>query len=223
MLKTLTSFFRFYYYMIKGSPKRYDIAMDVTQGTATAMTPLIGFLGFVFFSMIFLNPLYGATFPLAIPFILGNMFIVHKVRDEGYEIQRKLREEQREAERQERQKQMEEERRKRQEEWDRINREMDELLERMRRARMERERQRQQSYRQRQESHSERHNRQQQNIQNQNMINAMKLLGLNKGFTEKDVKKAYRRLSKIHHPDAGGLQANFIKLNKAYNFIMERI
>ena len=57
----------------------------------------------------------------------------------------------------------------------------------------------------------------------QNMVNAKKLLGLKDNFTQKDVKSAYRKLSKIHHPDIGGTEENFKRLNKAYNYVMERI
>jgi ABC-type multidrug transport system fused ATPase/permease subunit len=216
MIKTLTSFFRFYYYILRKSPKRFDIAMGVNEGTVTAITPLFLFLGFVFGSIVFGEYHLAMFFPLAIPLVLGNMLVVHKVRERGYEIQREIREQQREAERlqreyereqerrrhEERMRQLERERRKQQEEMDRI---MREFFERMRQKQQQQQRQ------------------QQRQSNNNNMANAMKLLGLTEGFTEKDVKKAYRRLSKIHHPDVGGKEANFLKLKKAYDYVMERI
>lgn len=214
MFKTLTSFFRFYWYIFKLSSKQYDIAMNVNERTATVMTPLFGFLGFVFLSMVFGTYKLASFFPLAIPIILGNIFIVHRVRNKGYEIKREFERQRREAEEAEYRRQMEEEKRRREAKWERIHREMDELLEEMRRARMEREGQRQYEYYRQ---------RQQQRTSNNNMANAMELLGLNEGFTSNDVKKAYRRLSKIHHPDVGGKQENFIKLKKAYDYVMSRI
>ena len=40
-------------------------------------------------------------------------------------------------------------------------------------------------------------------------------------FTKEEIKAAYRRLVKIHHPDRGGIQDNFIKLNNAYEVLKE--
>jgi len=56
-----------------------------------------------------------------------------------------------------------------------------------------------------------------------NMINAMKLLGLQKNFTTKDLKTAYRKLARIHHPDVGGTEENFKRLNKAYQYIINNM
>lgn len=95
---------------------------------------------------------------------------------------------------------------------ERLYREEMERLERMRKRRQERE-----------EARRKAEYANQQNTVDQNIINAMKLLGLQKGFTVKDLKSAYRKLSKVHHPDAGGLEANFKKLNTAYNYLMERM
>ena len=41
------------------------------------------------------------------------------------------------------------------------------------------------------------------------------------GATKEEIKAAYRRLVKIHHPDRGGIQDNFIKLNNAYEVLKE--
>lgn len=46
---------------------------------------------------------------------------------------------------------------------------------------------------------------------------ALRLLELDKTATVEDVKKAYRKLVMIHHPDKGGTKENFLKLNAAYN------
>lgn len=65
--------------------------------------------------------------------------------------------------------------------------------------------------------------RKKEELHNQNIANAMNLLGLSYGFTEEDVKKAYKRLSKIHHPDVGGLPENFKRLKKAYDYLINNM
>lgn len=217
--KTLTSFFRFYWYAFKRSPKQYNIAMNVNESTAVAMTPLFGFLALVFSSMVFGTLKVALFFPLAIPVVLGNMFIVHKVRDKGYEIQREEERKCREAEEMQREYERARERARREAEYIERRRRLEEEMERLY-ERLRRERERQEQYRRQQQY--EQYRRQQQASTN-NMTNAIKLLGLTEGFTVSDVKKAYRRLSKIHHPDVGGKQENFIKLKKAYDYVMSRI
>lgn len=46
---------------------------------------------------------------------------------------------------------------------------------------------------------------------------ALRLLELDKTATVEDIKKAYRKMVMIHHPDKGGTKENFLKLNSAYN------
>ena len=50
---------------------------------------------------------------------------------------------------------------------------------------------------------------------------ALKLFKLDKNASKEEIKAAYRRLVKIHHPDRGGIQDNFIKLNNAYEILKE--
>ena len=50
---------------------------------------------------------------------------------------------------------------------------------------------------------------------------ALKLFKLDKNASKEEIKAAYRRLVKIHHPDKGGIQDNFIKLNNAYEVLKE--
>lgn len=50
---------------------------------------------------------------------------------------------------------------------------------------------------------------------------ALKLFKLDENASKEEIKAAYRRLVKIHHPDRGGIQDNFIKLNNAYEVLKE--
>lgn len=50
---------------------------------------------------------------------------------------------------------------------------------------------------------------------------ALKLFKLDKNASKEEIKAAYRKLVKIHHPDRGGIQDNFIKLNNAYEVLKE--
>ncbi|MEQ8239102.1 MAG: DnaJ domain-containing protein [Cyclobacteriaceae bacterium] len=50
----------------------------------------------------------------------------------------------------------------------------------------------------------------------------LEILELQPGATEKEVKKAYRRLAKIYHPDLSkdpNAQQRFVEINEAYNFL----
>lgn len=42
------------------------------------------------------------------------------------------------------------------------------------------------------------------------------VLGLSAGYSQRELKKAYRRLSLVHHPDKGGDAAAFRAINEAY-------
>lgn len=118
--------------------------------------------------------------------------------------------------------QKEEELRKEAERKEQMNRLWQEYVENMYRQHYRQEEERRQR-REREESRRRTEYENRNNSVDQNIVNAMKLMGLQKGFTMKDLKSAYRKLSKVHHPDAGGLEANFKKLNTAYNYLMERM
>jgi curved DNA-binding protein CbpA len=47
------------------------------------------------------------------------------------------------------------------------------------------------------------------------------VLGLNKTATKEEIKKAYRNLSKQHHPDVGGDEEVFKKISHAYNILSD--
>lgn len=53
------------------------------------------------------------------------------------------------------------------------------------------------------------------------MEDLYKNLGLNKDATKKEIKKAYRELSKKHHPDKGGDEEEFKKISKAYKVLSD--
>ena len=44
-------------------------------------------------------------------------------------------------------------------------------------------------------------------------------LGVGKNATDDDIKKAYRKLAMKHHPDKGGDEAEFKKINEAYDIL----
>ena len=51
------------------------------------------------------------------------------------------------------------------------------------------------------------------------MNNYYKILGLSKDASQEDIKKTYRKLSKKHHPDMGGDDEMFKKINEAYSVL----
>ena len=42
------------------------------------------------------------------------------------------------------------------------------------------------------------------------------VLGVSKGATKEEIKKAYRNMSKKYHPDVGGTNEKFNEINTAY-------
>jgi len=46
------------------------------------------------------------------------------------------------------------------------------------------------------------------------------ILQIEPPVTESDIKKAYRKMCLIHHPDKGGSNDEFIKINNAYNELL---
>lgn len=53
------------------------------------------------------------------------------------------------------------------------------------------------------------------------MSNPYEILGIQPGSSETDIKKAYRDLAKKFHPDKGGSEPEFKKINEAYTQIMK--
>lgn len=50
-------------------------------------------------------------------------------------------------------------------------------------------------------------------------MNYYQILGLQKGATDAEIKKAYRNLAMKHHPDRGGDEAKFKEISVAYEFL----
>lgn len=49
-----------------------------------------------------------------------------------------------------------------------------------------------------------------------------KVLGVEQGASEERIKKAYKHLAQLHHPDRGGSHESFTKILNAYNALKER-
>lgn len=52
-------------------------------------------------------------------------------------------------------------------------------------------------------------------------MNLYEVLGLDKTATPEEIKKAYKKLAKMHHPDAGGDEEMFKKINEAYAILSD--
>jgi curved DNA-binding protein len=53
------------------------------------------------------------------------------------------------------------------------------------------------------------------------MKDPYKVLGLDKSASEADIKKAYRSLAMIHHPDKGGSEETFREITEAYSILSD--
>lgn len=219
-MKKYFSMFRFYYYVYKGSAKKYDIAMDTDtgEGFIASFTPMVFFLSHIFLSF-FMPPIFTLSIFIWIPIILGNLTIVHNVGREGREIQW--------AQEQQR---MEAEREAKQREYDRIKREQRARQEEQDRKREERvKREWERVYRDFFERMNEEGNREKSHQQTRQksytsrLDSALTFLGLSRGATKDDVKRAYRKLAKKHHPDMGGNEKDFIKLKEHYDYAMSQL
>ena len=47
------------------------------------------------------------------------------------------------------------------------------------------------------------------------------ILGVKKDASEDDIKRAFRRLARKHHPDAGGSEEKFKEINEAYEVLSD--
>lgn len=226
-IKPAFSFFTFYYHVIRKSPKQYDVINQNNKSYFFTMTtPFIFFLISIIAS-IFLPVAYTLFLYLFIPLSLANIWFISRVDRNGREIERKLRYERMEAERMERERLRREESRKRMEEAEELHEWFRNFINEERRKEEE---QKERMYREffGNDGYQQKQNNQKQHTQrtsvDQSRVNAIKLLGLSDKFTMQELKTAYRKLSKIHHPDAPkGTEENFKRLNRAYNYLLERL
>src|SRR5512144_3254876 len=52
-------------------------------------------------------------------------------------------------------------------------------------------------------------------------VNYYEVLGVPKSASADDIKKAFRKLSRKHHPDAGGSEEKFKEINEAYQVLSD--
>ncbi|MDU5613192.1 MAG: DnaJ domain-containing protein, partial [Slackia sp.] len=48
-----------------------------------------------------------------------------------------------------------------------------------------------------------------------------KTLGVARSATQDEIKKAFRKLARTHHPDAGGDETRFKQINEAYEVLSD--
>lgn len=208
--KPAFAFFTFYHNVIKKDFKNYEALTKQSDVMFILLTPVaITILTTILFDILFGSTLLGASIIIAmIIATILNILYFNKVDLEIKRINREKRE-------QERKKFMDNLERKLKEEEE--ARKQEELYERMYKTFFE------------SGGYSNWGNDwdsvQEPKVKiDQNMINAMNLMGLKDGFTKSELKSTYRSLSKIYHPDMPmGSEVNFKRLNKAYEYILERI
>jgi hypothetical protein len=200
----LFAFFKFYFYTITGNKKRTQLVTSMAM-FPILVTPVVLFIIHMMtsFVVLFYNPssmVLTYTMPIWIPVILFNMIYANLVRDKFWKDEREKLDREAQARREQLAKEREAERMYNA--WrEHMRKQMDEEKKRKER---------------RENIHSNAHK------VNQNRVNALKLMGLNDNSSEKDIKLAYKRLAKVHHPDLGGKESNFIKLKKAYDYLMNK-
>lgn len=47
------------------------------------------------------------------------------------------------------------------------------------------------------------------------------VLQINRNCTKEDIRKAFLKLARVHHPDKGGDEKEFKKINEAYQYLMK--
>lgn len=218
---------RFYYSFIKKDINMRERELERNQSLNSLLfVPLMLFLLSTIVAILFINIFTVGISLLFLLFTILNMVVINiqtneyndRKREEELERIRKRDEELKERIRKETERQYYEWiRQKREAERQRVREEAS------RRAQERLKKERERANREWSYDYGYYSNRQEEQI-DQNMVNAKKLLGLKDGFTKSDVKFAYRKLSKIHHPDTStGTEENFKRLNTAYKYIMDRI
>lgn len=206
-LTVITSFFVFHYYLLRKNKKKlWEIAGNPARITSAAVTPLLLMVASIFF-MPSLEVVALYYFMFGIPLVISNMVLCYNVIAQKQIYEAKVAEAHRRKEREKRQREQE----------DRLRREHEEMLRYFSRLREEHRRQ----YEYKKQKARDEYNKQTKarRSNTNNRANAINLMGLSENFTDKELKSAYRKLSKVHHPDVGGTQENFVRLQKAYDYL----
>lgn len=208
-VKIATSIFRFYYYVIRNNKKKYDIATNQKESVMIMFSPVILILMYPFVAGAFISTdLAMVTTFLLIPLFILNFSYLNHTSDEKYRIEKeKIDAEHKKKMEEVRIAKEKKERREEAEHRGRKEKEFNEYFERISREYAKK-------------LHEEITRKAQPKV-DRNKMNAIKLMGLSSNPTIEEVKKSYRKLSKIHHPDTGGSQENFIRLTKAYDYLMK--
>lgn len=201
--KKYLSFFEFYYYVLKRSPKRYNISLSnsTLNYLSILMTP---FVLWILSMIVFLFVGHGwATFlftGLGAILVL-NFIFTRNVLSEAYEIQRKLNEERREMEREE------------------ILRKLEEERKREEKLRKERER-----LREKERENEKRRAEQHKNVGDNQIAQLFAVLDIKPTHDIEVIKKAFRKKVKDNHPDIkGGNDKTFMRVKDAYDMIRKLI
>lgn len=201
------SFFEFYYYVLKRSPKRYNISNsnETMHYFSILMTP---FVLWIISMVIFLVAGHGwatVLFTGLGAILILNFIFTRSVLDEAYKIQRELNEERREMEKEERRRKLEAERKCKE------------------KLRKERVRQAFESFREEEREKARRRATQQPNNAENIQLQLFAVLGIKPTTDLKVIKNAYRQKAKKHHPDKGGDELVFIQVKKAYDAILKLV
>lgn len=207
-----TSLFRFYYYVIRRSNKKYDIAANPKESTMAMFFPVIFILAYPLTFGIFMSELLvTSTTVLLIPLFILNIIYLNHISNEGYRLRRAKLDKEHEKVMEELDRARDKRKRKEDERMRRESKEWDDQIDRLVREYI----------RQQREDNRRKEEVRQKASVDQNKLNAIKLMGLSDNPTTEEAKKAYRKLSKTHHPDTGGTHENFIRLTKAYEYLVK--
>lgn len=198
-MKAFANFFKFYYYLLRRSPKRFELVNKHPASFHIVVVPVIFMLIHMVIAMILLDMRFTHWLAIHILFVPGNLICYTVVRNEAWEIERRIRKEKEEALMAQQQ-----------EELDRLLKEAERLRKINEKAKRERERYEKQ--------------RKQKDKEKSYLEADYRRLGLSVGSDLKTVKATFRQLSKIYHPDMpNGNEEIFINLKKSYDKILAQL
>lgn len=189
-MKAIINFFKFYFYLIKRDPKRFDLVNHHPESFHILLVPIFIMVFHMITAMILLDIRFTHWLAIHILIVPGTLIAYTLVRNEAWERDRQ-------------------ERRKKEE--TKLKKQWEEFQQRIKVAkeRMERERKQQQK-----NTNSV--------MQYGNIEAAYDMLDLPINADVQSIKLAFRKLSKIHHPDMPeGNEEMFIRLTHAYDKILK--